>query len=306
MQQGYTHNAGKHLIDAINENNLSTVTDLLSQRTAPNFLFNGLHPLNYAFHVGNSSMVRLLLKHGADLFYALTDEEEIADFRARIPPLCFLIEKFDNHFIHKCLDGLDVNKISDKNGSNLLHMVAIHGLRGNVIPCLVHLGLNPESENSLGYTPFLYAKIYKRHKILQMLQNGRAMTRYTDSMFNTALHSAARHGDKNLAIILKGMGAEIDQPNVFDETPLFEAVRRNDVAMTKLLINYGANVNAANYHGESLFCHAIVNNAFTCASLLISRGAKAKLENAFGEFPVWSDQRHSLSELTTFLVTQQA
>lgn len=300
------HGDGKKFVDAINVNDLAAVKAMLAQGCNPNAPFNGFQPLYHALNVGNLEIVKSLLKYGADLFYAINDKDKLNDSRELAPPPCYFIGNFDNYFVHECLKELDVTKIIDENGNNLLHMVAIHGLRRSVIPCLIHLGLNPESENCMGYTPIIYAKIYKRRNIVHMLQDGKAMTSYKDSQFNTAVHSAVKRGDQEMAIILKGIGADIDQPNVFDETPLFEAVRRNDVAMTKLLINSGANVNAANYHGESLFCHAIVNNAFACASLLISRGAKAKLENAFGEFPVWSDQRHSLSELTTFLVTQQA
>mgnify|MGYP002354280671 CR=1 FL=1 len=121
MIQDKNNQDGKKIVDAIEANDFRTVEKLLSQGVDSNVKHNGFTALYHAIDGGNSDIIRLLLAHHADPFITPSYEEGVKFGKHLPPPAYFLIEKSNDSFLSSCLEDLDLSKIVDDNGNNLLH-----------------------------------------------------------------------------------------------------------------------------------------------------------------------------------------
>ena len=101
---------------------------------------------------------------------------------------------------------------------------------------------------------------------------------------NTALHTAAKEGDKKLAEFLIKNGAFINAGNFGGETPLGLAVRNGKTEIAELLIDKGVGVNGSSgMGGGSHVFHAAVYGHMDTMKMLIEKGADLNAKSG-GEF----------------------
>ena len=100
-----------------------------------------------------------------------------------------------------------------------------------------------------------------------------------DTMGNTALVLAARHGHRAVVKLLIEKGANMNILDARDMTALSWAVGRDDIEMVKLLIKYGADVNDRSTARTALE-DAAMHGYLDMVKLLIAKGANV---NLFGE-----------------------
>jgi len=101
---------------------------------------------------------------------------------------------------------------------------------------------------------------------------------------NTALHTAAKEGDKKLAEFLIKNGASINAGNFAGETPLSFAVRNGKTEIAELLIDKGVGVNGSSgWGGGSHVYHAAVYGHMDTMKMLIEKGADLNAKSG-GEF----------------------
>ena len=91
---------------------------------------------------------------------------------------------------------------------------------------------------------------------------------------NTALHTAAKEGDKKLAEFLIKNGASINAGNFGGETPLGLAVRNGKTEIAELLIDKGVGVNGSSGMGGGsyVFSAAVYGHLDTMKMLIEKRG----------------------------------
>ena len=100
---------------------------------------------------------------------------------------------------------------------------------------------------------------------------------------DTLLHIAAREGDVAIIRFLIAHGADVNERNVYCNTPLH--IARN-VAVIKLLISNGADVNGMGYEGLTVLHRAVCKNDSPSIKFLISLGVDVDVEDEYGNTPL--------------------
>ena len=91
--------------------------------------------------------------------------------------------------------GFDVNMALDGYGRTLLHHACLASERSPVIPLLLaHPGINVNSKNNRGYTPFSNACCGRRACVREMLKDSRVKVNEPNNRGSTPLWIAARYG----------------------------------------------------------------------------------------------------------------
>ncbi|MBM3886810.1 hypothetical protein FJ364_02665 [Candidatus Dependentiae bacterium] len=183
-----------------------------------------LRPLNPIFEkIARQQASHQLLKIAQNKIDNLEEEKRSID---SILPL--LEEGADPYFL-------------DKDGLNTLHKLAIAGHGGifNAFKDTPNADFNVQ--DTCGNTPLHHAVTHKQdYTVLTLLQLG-ANAESKNSVGNTALHLAAKHGfTQILEILLNKTFIDPDLRNDSNQTALHFAVLHNQVACIKLLLEYRA------------------------------------------------------------------
>lgn len=99
----------------------------------------------------------------------------------------------------------------------------------------------------------------------------------------TALHYAARNGNKAACKLLLKRGANVDARTDFGWTPLMDAI--NYPAILKLLLAHGAHVNALTKYNYNALFYAAATNADSCV-LLLEHNADPTIQSAGNRTPL--------------------
>lgn len=138
--------------------------------------------------------------------------------------------------------------------------------------------LDKDNRNLLYYTikydsPTLF-------KYLMSLDKDNFLLKHSDILKHTNLHYAIMYGDtEKLEIILKKYDKNINQPNLFSESPLHLAVIINNHKHINILLKYKANINQSGKHLESCLHISVYLNQLDTVKLLIDKGINIHLLN---------------------------
>jgi len=108
----------------------------------------------------------------------------------------------------------------------------------------------------------------------------------TDRDRNTALHFAARRGDRAMISVLMCARANINVSNQKGETPLLVACRAGRFEICTLLIEKGADAKMGNREGETPLLAACRAGHFDMCTLLIEKGADVRAARRDGASPL--------------------
>ena len=103
----------------------------------------------------------------------------------------------------------------------------------------------------------------------------------------SAINFAVHNGRQELLHILFDQGANLNQKDNQDSTPLQRAVERNYESIVKKLIMLGADLNLKNKEGQTPLLLAIANGKEDIARELIIQGANPNLEDDKGNTPLF-------------------
>lgn len=145
-------------------------------------------------------------------------------------------------------------------------------------------------------------------KVKKYIAQG-ADVNYINKVFpdDPALIQAMRHTydkdgvkyEPNIEIIklLIENGADVNNKNLVDSSPLHYAVELKNTEIIKLLIDKGADVNAKNCIGDTPL-HRAVFNSFENTKILINNGADIKAKDKDGKTPLDIAKEYSKSKYT--------
>lgn len=106
--------------------------------------------------------------------------------------------------------------------------------------------------------------------------------KYQYSLDISALLSAITNRDKDVVLQLLQNGANANESDVLQSTPLSCAARTGDVALCQLLLDYGAKVDSN--LGFSPLVSAVFSRSVAVLELLLTHGATVDLQLTFGDY----------------------
>lgn len=172
--------------------------------------------------------------------------------------------------------------------STPLHFACMGGFE-NVVQMLLEAGADVHRTNAYDNTAFLLACLYAHPQLIGVLRRFGALTSAVDknrsSCFHHLVNSLKEFSDAHRTLFgeLKGMGEDIDQPNVFGYTPLFIACRDRKTGHVRALLDLGADVNAIAPMGASPLMEASCKaDHKDIIDLLLNRHADVTIANKHG------------------------
>ncbi|MGD9593086.1 MAG: ankyrin repeat domain-containing protein, partial [Candidatus Berkiella sp.] len=109
---------------------------------------------------------------------------------------------------------------------------------------------------------------------------GVVLEHYYQEEMRTPLFYAAAFGNVEAARLLLQSGAQIDAPNLCNDTPLIAGARSRNLAMVKLLVEHKADVFKQNAAGENALLEALKAQSVDISNYLLSLANAVKLVSA--------------------------
>jgi len=214
----------KPLYWAIKNNDIDKTRKLLEYGADKN-----LYNLKLSVEIGNLEIIKLLIKHDADVHTLLC----IAIEKDKYDIISFLIKQ-----------SIDLNK-KCKFGYPLVH--AVHRENIHIVELLLKNNANPNFFNSL-----TLACMKQNLKMLKLLIEHKADVDFIGSNGNTPLYFAVSYDNFEMSELLLKNNAN---PNV--NSILHKACEKQNLKMVKLLTEYKADVNFADNNGRTPLFTAI-------------------------------------------------
>lgn len=149
--------------------------------------------------------------------------------------------------------GAQLNSL-DTRGFTALHMAAMAGREARVA-LLRKAGANLEIKDALGNTALHIAALKGFPKVIEALtkKDGSlaSLLNAKDKNGLTPIHSAALNGQEESLIALLEAGADINEPNNWDEAPIFTSIERGYPKITDILNRAGADITKPNKNNIS-------------------------------------------------------
>ncbi|KAK3995350.1 ankyrin repeat-containing domain protein [Cladorrhinum sp. PSN332] len=211
---------------------------------------SGNTPLLLSTRYGSIDLVRTLLLAGANM--------EALDSTHRETPLVLAARQGEMAVVEALLRaGADTEAEGwNRAGGKLLCEAAQHGW-SNQAHLLLSAGVDTETRDASGETPFLISALYGRLPVMKMLLK-RANKEARDAQGNTALSNAVRGSTNdtdrlNSVQLLMEHGAQclLEKKNFAGVTPLLQAVFGGNFKVTECLVFHGADMNARNSAGRT-------------------------------------------------------
>ena len=221
---------------------------LLESGADPNRSGNGLSPLQEASAQGQTNVVSMLLKYGANPYpseYGGSDNS----------PICKAAQWAHEGVVKLLLQHQDQvidTKIRDKQQGEALIYAAIKGHR-NVVVALLEVGVDINCAGYLGKTPLLFA-----------IEKNQIAT----------------------ARLLLRRGADFDRADANRTSPLFLAAKWNSDLIVKEILRAGGKTDVQNADGETPLCLAALRGHEKVVKVLLENGADREATNKFGDTPL--------------------
>lgn len=222
---------------------------------------------------------------------------------------------------------VNVQKIQNQDGQNLLHLAARHN-QTSIAKRLITLGVDLNAKDHAGYTPLHEAVRFGNRECAELLLENGADLSIPDNNNDTALETAVYYGFLDLAKVLVDRGATLD---------IFTASALGMVDQVRKLLDQGADHNAGqhDYDGQKpapgpiILRHStdpLPKSRFSCfgsygvtplhcaarggsievASLLVSHGESVSAKDDRGETPLFWAAAGGRLETAEFLVKHGA
>ncbi|MES2623633.1 MAG: ankyrin repeat domain-containing protein, partial [Pseudomonadota bacterium] len=222
---------------------------------------NGTTPLHWAVHAGNLALVQKLIKAGADV-------NVMNNYGAS--PLSEAAILGDAKIIKSLLDAGADPESPNEDGQTAL-MVVARSSNLEAAEMLLKAGADVNAtEQWRGQNAVIWAAAQSQPEMLALLlkaggdPNSRSLPNERDRQISnerrfqwrpagglTALIYASREGCLECARVLVEAGADIDQGDVENVTPLLAAVMNLRFDTAKFLVEAGANINKWSLRGEN-------------------------------------------------------
>ncbi|KAJ7326362.1 putative multiple ankyrin repeats single kh domain protein [Mycena albidolilacea] len=211
---------------------------------------------------GQSNIVRLLLKHGANVNAATKEYSALgaASLHGHVNTICFLLEK-----------GAEVNATSDTYGNAL--QAASHGGNLESVQLLIEHGAEVNAVGGEYGSALQAASIKGNLDICQFLLENGARVNTEGGEYGSALQAASLGGNIEICQLLLEKGAEVNAAGGRYGNALQAASLGGTIETCLLLLENGAEVNATGGRYGSALQAASSRGRRGIVLLLLARGA---------------------------------
>ena len=229
------------------------------------------YPLEVAAEKGESEIIALLLKAGADPDKSTVD----------LPPILLALNSSDQGkgALHLIEAGADI-KVRDKDGFSPMDLALLYQMK-QVVEALLKQGSDPE-KGGFYATPLHGAAETGNVELIQTLLNAGAYVDARDEFQESPLFYAIRANIIPSMETLVQFDADVNLPNDIGETPIFEAVYYADSIGFEWLIEAGADIKHQDDGGDTPLHRAAAEGSLTLARILLANGAELKKKNLEG------------------------
>ena len=205
--------------------------------------------------------------------------------------------------------GALVNQIVDVRGNTAL-LLAVLSTRIDVVRVLLRSGAEVNKANKEGVTPLIAAAGNGNVEIVSMLFEYGANVRIVNLKRESALHPAvrgvARHGHTDVVRILLARGAEVDQQDVYQQTPLIVAAAYGNAEVVSILIENNARLPLSDWSGQSALHTAVSHGHSEVVRILLASGAEVDQANRAGLTPLIAAAENGHTEVVSILIEYHA
>ena len=267
--------------------------------------------LHSAVSKGNAQATEILLKKGADMYYADAHDQTALTYGGFMGSLSLpVIEVFVKN-------GLDVKKkYEKKNNADLLLLAAGSDRDFAITSYLLSKGLAINSVDKSGATAITYAAKYGNiEEIKKLVEKGvkagntdiiaaaqgpfrgankidiykyliedlKLTPTATNENGQNALHIVgAKAGQEEIIAYLFSKGIDINQVDKEGNTPFMNICKGKSAATVELVLPKVKDINLKNSAGESALTNAVKSSGSKTVELLLNSGADAKVIDAAG------------------------
>jgi uncharacterized protein (TIGR02145 family) len=180
----------------------------------------------------------------------------------------------DNKKIKSLIEQIDNINEKDIYGNPLLNIAAENG-NIEAVQVLLNAGADTEStDNHWGRTALIWAEKNEHKEIVELLKNANGKNLYSDSISGGEyILACAKSGNRKEVKKLIESGANIEQRDSSDNTPLIVATYSGHTDIVKLLINAGANIDAQGEGSYTALILAVIYGNTEMVRMLLDAGA---------------------------------
>lgn len=285
-----THVSGdvnEELVKSAANGDVQKCEDSLKRMDADvNGVFGGHTALQAASQNGHLEIIKLLLRHQADV------EVEDKDGDRAVHHAAFGDEPGVMELLARA--GADLNA-RNKRRQTALHIAVNKGHVG-VVKTLLELGCHPSLQDSEGDTPLHDAISKKRDDMLTLLLDHNADIMLTNNNGFNALHHAALRGNPSaMWVLLLKLPRRwiVDEKKDDGYTALHLAALNNHVEVAELLVHHGkANMDLQNVNLQTALHLAVERQHTQIVRLLVREGANLNIPDKDGDTPLHEALRH--------------
>ena len=249
----------------------ATVEILLAHGANPNSQDGyGYTPVERATIAGHHAIVVTLLDNGAD--------PNIPSFDTNETPLFQAADRGRHTIVETLLDyGADPN-IKNSMGRTALHRAAIDGHHA-IVETLTARGADPNLKDLAGETALQFA-VTPESGHLEVFKTLLPETRQPD--WDSLLQKFSRLGWNDQVELALARGANPNNHDIHEETPLIQAVRAGQHDTVELLLAKGANPNIPGFLGYTPLQLAASRGLDRTVETLLAKGADPNLRDLGG------------------------
>ncbi|WP_353285220.1 ankyrin repeat domain-containing protein [Wolbachia endosymbiont (group A) of Beris morrisii] len=227
----------EELFDAVKQNNLDKVKELINQGANINAQEKGIYgkkPIHIAAENNNKNIIEFLLSRGV----SVNDTERVgntplhyAAWGGRLEAAEFLVNK-----------GADIDAADASTyGKKPVHVAAENNNK-NIIEFLLNRGVSVDDTERVGNTPLHYAAWRGCLEAAEFLVNRRANINAADNSGKKPVHVAAENNNKNIIEFLLSKGVSVNEADKNGSTPLHYASWNGCLDVVEYLIGKGADI----------------------------------------------------------------
>jgi len=223
-----------------------------------------------------------------------------------ITPLHVAATIGNDSMIQVLLDNkADIN-LKDKSGSTALHDAARKG-HESVVKILIKHGTNIDEKRNRGKTPLHVAVENNHENIVKLILENEGNVNSKNEYGDTPLHIAVNKSvDLELIKLLLDNGADLENHNSAEKTPLFQTLWEGKIDIAKLLLKHGAKKDGKTDDMSYLHWAASMGQR-EMVELFLEQGLDVNNKNdKYGFTPLHWASRNGKVEMVQFLILKGA